>query len=280
VATPEQAYGPAQRIIDRQAFVDEGIPEFAPAFGSKGLARTGRTIEEVPLVGGTVKVPKTAVEQAMLERQRNITSQAGAAASQEEVGRISQGGLSRFRGSNLEDLDQQSIANLNQPGRVPGPVQPFTTNRPQQARAGNVTIDRPSRLNTAQMTDAELDAAAASRVNLPGSTRSRVEDLTPQEVQRIVSLPARDTSFATKASALYRQAEDALPRTMRVNDTANPGLLATRNSQRVVHQRGRTGRTLRAIGAASCKSTLELHAGFDACGAHRGRAGAFQFRRI
>src|SRR5690606_23758030 len=59
-ATPAQAYGPAQRIVDRQAFVDEGIPEFAPAFGSKGLARTGRTIEEVPLVGGTVKTPKHA----------------------------------------------------------------------------------------------------------------------------------------------------------------------------------------------------------------------------
>jgi hypothetical protein len=224
VATPEQAYGPAQRIQDRQAFVDEGIPEFAPAFGSKGLARTGRTIEEVPLVGGTVKVPKTAVEQAMLERQRNIASQAGAAASQEEVGRISQGGLSRFRGANLEDLERSRVQGLG-----------LTPDRPPSAQAGNVTINRPSQLNTAQMTDAQLRAAAESRVNLPGSTRSRVEDLTPQEVQRIVSLPARDTSFATKASALYRQAEDALPRTMRVNDTANPGLLATRNSQRVVN---------------------------------------------
>lgn len=224
VATPQQAYGPAQRIQDRQAFVDEGIPEFAPAFGSKGLARTGRTIEEVPLVGGTVKTPKIAVEQAMAQRQSQIAQQAGAAASQEEVGRITQGGLSRFRGSNLEDLERSRVQGLG-----------LTPDRPPTAQAGNVTINRPSQLNTAQMTDAELRAAAESRVNLPGSTRSRIEDLTPQEVQTIVDLPARDTSFATKASALYRQAEDALPRTMRANDTANPGLLATRNSQRVVN---------------------------------------------
>jgi hypothetical protein len=219
VATPEQAYGPAQRIIDRQAFVDEGIPEFAPAFGSKGLARTGRTIEEVPLVGGTVKVPKTAVEQAMLERQRNVASQAGAAASQEEVGRISQGGLSRFRGSNLEDLERSRVQGLG-----------LTPDRPPAARGGNVTIDRPSQLNTAQMTDDQLKAAAASRVDLPGSKRSRVEDLTPQEVQKIVSLPARDTSFATKASALYKQAEDAVPALMKSNAAVNPGLIATRNA--------------------------------------------------
>jgi hypothetical protein len=222
VATPAQAYGPVQRIMDRQAFVDEGIPEFAPAFGSKGLARTGRTIEEVPLVGGTVKVPKTAVEQAMLERQRNIASQAGAAASQEEVGRISQGGLSRFRGANLEDLERSRVQGLG-----------LTPDRPPMARGGNVSIDRPSQLNTAQMTDDQLKAAASSRVDLPGSKRSRVEDLTPQEVQRIVSLPARETSFATKASALYKQAEDAVPALMKSNAAVNPGLIATRNAGRV-----------------------------------------------
>jgi hypothetical protein len=183
------------------------------------LARTGRTIEEVPLVGGTVKTPKIAVEQAMLERQRNVASQAGAAASQEEVGRISQGGLSRFRGANLEDLERSRVQGLG-----------LTPDRPPMARGGNVSIDRPSQLNTAQMTDDQLKAAAASRVDLPGSKRSRVEDLTPQEVQKIVSLPARDTSFATKASALYKQAEDAVPALMKSNAAVNPGLIATRNA--------------------------------------------------
>lgn len=221
-ATPAQAYGPAERIIDRQAFVDEGIPEFAPAFGSKGLARTGRTIEEVPLVGGTVKTPKTAVEQAMAGRRSQIAQNAGAAASPEEVGRVTQSGLSRFRGSNLQDLERSRVQQLG-----------LTPDRPPQRGAGNVTVDRPSQLNTARMTDDQLDAAASSRVDLPGSTRARVEDLSPAEVQRIVDLPARDTSFATKASALYRQAEDAVPPMMRANNTARPAMVATRNSGRV-----------------------------------------------
>lgn len=222
-ATPAQAYGPAQRIIDRQAFVDEGIPEFAPAFTSKGTARVARTVEEFPVVGGTVKTPKLVTEQAMANRQAQIAQQAGAAASAEEVGRITQGGLSRFRGSNLQDLERSRVQQLG-----------LTPDRPPQAMRGNVTIDRPSRLDTSRLSSQELDRAASSRVNLPGSTRSTVDDLTPQEVQRIVDMPARDTSFATKASALYRQAEDAVPPLMRANETRNPNLLATRNSQDVV----------------------------------------------
>ena len=90
------------------------------------------------------------------------------------------------------------------------------------------------------MTDDQLNSASSSRVNLPGSTRSTVEDLTPQEVNRIISLPARDTSFATKASALYRRAEDSIPPLMRQNATAGSNTLATRHSQAVVRgiQRG------------------------------------------
>lgn len=220
--TPAQTFGPAQRIIDRQAFLDEGVPEFPPAFTSKGVARAAKTIEEAPLVGGTVKVPKIAVEQAMLARQTQIARQAGPELSQEGVGDVAQHGLRRFRGSNLEDLERARVQGLG-----------LTPDRPPTRVRGNVDVNRPSQLNTAGMSAQELDAAAASRVNLPGSTRARVEDLSPQEVQRIVDMPARDTSFATKASALYRQAEDAMPAMMRENNTANPGQIATRNSGQV-----------------------------------------------
>nr|QBM02654.1 hypothetical protein [uncultured archaeon] len=218
-ATAAQAYGPAERIIDRAAFQAEGIPEFPPAFASKGTARFARTIEETPLVGGTVRVPKNEVEMAMAARQQAIAQQAGAAGSAEDVGLIAQRGLGRFRGAQLQNLERQEVAALRLP-----------TDRPQQRRAGYVTVDRPSQLSTANMTEAELHAAARAEVNLPGSTRARVEDLSPAEVQRIVDLPARDTSFATKASALYRQADDALPPIPRIDRSANPGQVATRNS--------------------------------------------------
>jgi len=223
-ATPAQAYGPAARVADRAAFVEEGIPEFAPAFGSKGLARTAKTIEEAPLVGGTVKVPKNAVEQAMADRQTAIARQAGPELGQEGVGDVVQHGLRRFRGSDLEDLERSQVQALG-----------LTPDRPPMRTQGNVNVNRPSQLNTATMSERDLTAAAQSRVDLPGSTRSRIEDLTPAEVTRITMLPARDTSFATKASALYRQAEDAVPAMMRANETANPGLFATRNAGRVAN---------------------------------------------
>jgi hypothetical protein len=223
VAAPEQAYAPAQRIIDRAAFQAEGIPEFAPAFGSKGLARSARTIEETPLVGGTVKVPKTAVEQAMAMRQGQIAEGLGAAGSPEDVGLIAQRGLARFRSAGLEDLDRSTVEGLD-----------IAPNRPRVA-GGSVTIDKPGQLNTAAMSDAELERAThSSNVDLPGSTRTRVEELTPEQVTRIVGLPARDTSFATKASALYQQASDATARIMRKNETVNPGRLGIANTRSVV----------------------------------------------
>src|SRR4030067_882085 len=105
-----QAYGPAERIIDRAAFQAEGIPEFPPAFASKGTARFARTIEETPLVGGTVRVPKKEGEMAMAARQQAIAQQAGAAGSAEDVGLITQRGLGRFRGAQLQNLERQEVA--------------------------------------------------------------------------------------------------------------------------------------------------------------------------
>lgn len=223
VAKAEQAYGPAQRIADRTAFVEEGIPEFPPAFGSKGLARMAKTVEDVPFVGGTVKVPKNAVEQAMAARQVDIAQNAGAAASAEDVGLISQRALARFRGADLEDLDRNTVQGL---GIEPSQPRP---------NSGGVRIDRPGRLDTSAMTDAQLNAAThTSNIELPGSTRTRVEHLSPAQVQRIIDLPARDTSFATKAAAIYKQAEDSIATQMRSNNSVNPGRLGMANSRAVV----------------------------------------------
>lgn len=223
VATPAQTYGPAERIIDRAAFQAEGIPEFPPAFASKGTARIARTIEETPLVGGTVRVPKNEVEMAMVARQQAIAQRAGATGSAEDVGLIVQRGLRRFRGAGLEDLERQTVAGLG-----------IAPNRPR-VTSGGITIDRPGRLNTAAMSETELERAThSSNIELPGSTRTRVEEATPEQVQRIVNLPARDTSFVIKASALYKQADDAVARQMRINETVNPGRLGLANSRNVV----------------------------------------------
>lgn len=282
-ATPAQAYGPAERIADRAAFQAEEIPEFAPAFGSKGLARTARTIEETPLVGGSVKVPKNAVEQAMAARQTQVARQAGPELSQEGVGDIAQHGLRRFRTANLQDIERARLQGLG-----------ITPDRPPQQVRGNVNVTRPGQLDTSQMTARELDTAAASRVNLPGSTRSRIEDLSPQEVQRIVDLPAHDTSFATKASALYRQADDALPDMMRANNTVNPGMLATRNAGNVVQGllrqeqaagisggvlQGRFGNLVQRLGNAQSNFTLDaLRAARTEVGRALGNFGEFDVR--
>lgn len=223
-ATPAQAYGPAARIADRAAFVEEGIPEFAPAFGSKGLARTAKTIEEAPLVGGTVKVPKNAVEQAMADRQVQIAKNVGAASSAEDVGLITQRGLTRFRGSNLEDLDRGTVQGLG-----------IAPNRPKPTSGSGIRVDKPGQLDTSTMTDAQLDVARhTSNVELPASTRTRVEELSPAQISRIVKAPARDTSFATKASAVYKQADDAVATQMRANKSVNPGRLGMANSRNVV----------------------------------------------
>jgi hypothetical protein len=149
----------------------------------------------------------------------------GALEDEAAMGAQTQQALKRFRTADLEDLPEGDVATLG-----------ISPNRPVAAAAGkgNLRID-PDRLNTAVMSEAQLAKAAEERVELPGSARVTVDDLAPKEVSRIIKAPSSATSFATKASALYKKAWDMIPTRLRVDSSRNPDLLPTRFAGDVIN---------------------------------------------
>lgn len=232
-AQPAQAAQPPQniqslpdRLRDMQAFKEEGIQPFAPALASKGTARTARTIEELPVIGGVVKAPKDRVGQAVEGAVQNLGRSLGAPESEAAMGDIAQHGLHRFRAQGLEDLPENYVQQMGiNPNR---PV-------PTASGSGNVRIPQPDRLNTAGMSKAELDRLSEGRVELPGSNRTTVEDLSPAELSRIIKAPASATSAATKMQALYARAHSMLPPLMRSDGSRNPNQIATRHAAQAVN---------------------------------------------
>ncbi len=220
---PQNIQSLPDRLRDLQAFRDEEIKPFGPAMASKGTARTARTIEELPLVGGTVKSPKTDVGLAVEDRLADTARQLGAPGSDEGIGLTVQSGLKRFRTSNLEDLPPGEVRALG-----------INPSRPAASSRGTLKIDRPSQFSTANLTAAQQKLAEQGRITLPSSNRSRIEDLTPVELDRIIEAPARVTSFATKVDALYTRAHSRLPALFRKNGSANPNEIATRHSKNII----------------------------------------------
>lgn len=217
---PAALVGPEARLQSIQDFRAANVPVFAPSLASKGVARVARTAEEMPLIGGTVKIPKNEVEAAAAAEQARITRNLGAAVSKDEAGLTAQSGLMRYRTAGLQDLERQRLEDLG-----------VSPNRPAPKKASDAAnISRIGRLNTGAMNEAELKLASQARVQFPQNLRARTEDLSRQEVQRIIDAPARDTSFAVKQAALYRRADDAMPQIMRKDASRNPNLFAQRES--------------------------------------------------
>ena len=211
------------RLRDMQAFRELEMDPFAPAMASKGTARMVRTIEEQPIVGGTVKAPKERVGTQLEGAVEGVGRSLGASADEAAMGATTQRGLDRFRTSQLQDLPEGDVAAMG-----------INPNRPAATgRRGNVQID-PDRLNTGLMTEDQLKAAAKAQVDLPGSTRTTVEDLSNAELGTVIKAPSRSTSFATKASALYERAWRRIPTRMRRDNSRNPDAVPTRNAANVV----------------------------------------------
>lgn len=148
-----QAATHATRADDAQAFDRLEIPAFPPAMGDKGTARAARTIEELPVVGRSVKTPRNLTEQGMarvqdeiasslgapadaeaagrvmarpgqrtLAMQEDLARRAGAPADPESAGAVLQRGMDRFRNASISEIDPVALRQL-------GEIDP-TTGRP------------------------------------------------------------------------------------------------------------------------------------------------------
>lgn len=244
---PENIQTIPERLADIQAFRDLGMTPFAPATASTGAARLGRTIEELPVVGGTVKSPKTDVALQAQAAQAAMARQLGAPATEEAAGALAQRALDRYRTKGIADIEPGALSGGSPvgptgPQRVMG-INPYQPQRAAETltegaierRAEAAPIRQAAGGGTAQ-TARGATVAAARPLNQIGLRRTNAEDLSEPELRRLIRAPSRDTSFAVRAEALYEHAHRKVPPLMRSDGSRNPNLVGTPNTRAALLQ--------------------------------------------
>lgn len=234
---PENIQTIPERLADIQAFKDEELRPFGPATGSAGVARGARTIEELPIIGGTVKSPKTDVELGFKERQAQLATQLGDRGTEEATGNLVQGALDRYRTKGISEIEPGV---LRQQGIEP--YQPLsrasTMTGGQRERAANADIAAAKAANGGgTVENARGQTVPASRpLNQIGLRRTEAADLSDSELTRLIRQPSGSTSFAARGEALYESAYRKLPPLMRSDGSRNPNLHGTPNSRQAILQ--------------------------------------------
>jgi len=235
---PENIQTIPKRLEDIQAFRDLEMDPFAPATASQATARAMRTIEEIPIVGGTVRSPKQAAELQARDVQAGLARQLGAPETEEAAGNLVQRGLERYRGAGMTDIEPGTLR-----GQGIDPYQPVkAAQRMTAGQAENAQAAGPIRAagqgGTAQ-TARGVTVPAARPANQVGLRRTNIEDLSPAELNRVIEAPSRTTSFATRAEALYESAWKRLPKGMRRDNSQNSNQIGWKNMQETMRQIGR-----------------------------------------
>ena len=221
-----------QRAKVAQAFQEEGMQSFAPAYAGDAAARIARTVESVPWIGNTVKVPKAGVELQAGQRQAEAAERAGAAQGDLEAGTAAQQGLNRYATAKLEDLEPERLERLGLPAIKP--QVPSESPAVIGSDVKPVMVENPAEFSSRGLTPQQLLIAGKGHVEFPSSGRATLEDLAPEQVQAVIAAPSNEVSFPVKQGAFYRQARDANPDLWTENEEGIPikdNDVAVKNSQ-------------------------------------------------
>lgn len=224
-----------ERMRDAAAFNELGVETFAPAFRSKGAARMARTTEEMPVIGGIVKNPKTETETALREAQARIASDLGAAPTNEQAGYTMQQGLDRFKNSGIADLEPGVLrARGVEPNEAINPRDVMS--RGAETRAAQAAPVRQAIGGGVAETNRGVTVPAATTRNQTLQARRSAESLSDAELETIVRAPSNETSFSARQEALYEKAFRSIPDLMRTNGSVNPNRLAAVNTRQTLRQ--------------------------------------------
>ena len=234
---PQNIQALPERLADIQAFRDEGLKPFAPATGSAGVARGARTIEELPLIGGTVKSPKTDVELGFKDAQRRVASELGDKGNEEATGDIVQRGLERYRTKGLTDIEPATLARQGiAPYQPVKPSQTMSGGAASRAADAEIATARAAGGGGVAQTARGATSPSARPLNQIGLRRTNAEDLSEAELTRLTRAPSNETSFPVRAEALYESAHRKMPPITRADGSRNPNMLGTPNTRQALLQ--------------------------------------------
>lgn len=260
----------AARVSDAQAFREIGAPAFAPALADKGIARAGRTLEEMPsVIGEPIRTAKRLTEEAMaakqgeivsdlrgagnaqiagerlqapaartLEEQQWLARQMDAPGSADEMGGTLQRGLERQQ-QRITDMPPSQLREMNvRPVADTPRVDPRSV--PARARAATAAPIRAAApgggvVETHRGADIPM---ARSRTEYLGQTRSgqivqrrQASDMNDDELARLANAPASQVPARARSEALYEQAWRRVVPTLRRDGTANPQRVPSTNTR-------------------------------------------------
>lgn len=218
---------------DMAAFDRQGVRPFGPAFNQGPVASVAKQLTETPILGGPLK---GALDESIFGTAGavgRVADNLGAAETMDQAGRTLATGLERFRGARMSDLEPGSVQALGLPADVQGVPQQVMSAGARQVANQAAPIRAQLGADVTQTTRGQQFAAGRQVQTRQQflSRRTNVEDLTDQQLQTVVRTPAQDTSFATRADALYERAWRQVPDLLRENGTANPNLVAPVNTR-------------------------------------------------
>lgn len=221
------------RMRDATAFGDLGVELFAPAFRSKGAARMARTTEEMPVIGGIVKNPKTQTEEALREAQARIANDLGGALTNEQAGYTMQQGLDRFKNAGVRELEPGVLRSRGIEPNEPINPRDVMSREAERRAAAAVPIRQQLGGGTAQ-TNRGVTVPAATTRNQTLQARRGADSLSDAELETVIRSPSAATSFGARQEALYEKAFRSVPNLMRQDGSRNPNMLAATNTRQAL----------------------------------------------
>ena len=240
------------RMRDAASFRAIDSPVFGPSLGDKGTARLARTIEELPIVGSTVKGVKTEVEKAARATVNDLKSTLNAPETADEAGRILQRGLDRQRNAGIGDLPAADVRAIGIEPTIQATRQNTMSRGARDRLAEAERLRQSAGMKQTSITSRGEEVAASrpmkqtqivrrSASGVDGVPGSSLQDWELQQIVRPEAhgptrpgerLPAIDPlSFASRQEALYEQAFRRIPEFRRIDGTRDPGEVAATNTR-------------------------------------------------
>lgn len=224
-----------QTAEDIAAFEAQNVRQFGPAYNQGPIASIGKQLTETPLIGAPLRNNLDETYHDAAAAVARAAENISATATPESAGAALQGGLARFRNSGLRDLEANVVESAGLPSSVQGPVRDVMSTGAQAQAAQAAPIRQAIGADTTQTTRGVMVPTARTR-DQTLTRRTSAADLTDDQLQQLVRMPATDTSAATRAEALYERAWRMVPDMLRSNGTANPNLVSPVNTRIALQQ--------------------------------------------
>lgn len=223
----------SQAADDVAAFDRVGVEPFSPAFMGETSRSVAKGLSDTWGIGAPIRSKLEQAHKGMADASNRIADNLSSVKTYDEAGQSLQGGLDRYRTASLDKLEPDVVRGV---GVDPVSAVPATDVMPKavQARAEAVAPRKQLLGGNIAQTRRGVDVPAAKTRNQTLTARTRVDSLDDDQLARVINAPANQTSFATRAEALYENASRQLPTIMRKNDTANPNQIRGQNTKNLV----------------------------------------------